>query len=250
MDRSQFTFYGSFWETAKRIKSKAARADLYDTICRYALEGVEPDLDKLPESVAVAFINAKPNLDASRKKAESGKQGGSKPKANGKQNESKPKQPASEKENEDEKENENENEIEEEREKEKKHSPPIDGTLFTRFFDAYPNKLGREKAWEAWKKLSPDAALAELLISALELWKRSERWRNKQGDFQFTPRAEAFLSDDAFWKYPPGADGIPKGASGELGAAELEAIQRVLRGSEKPLVASDIANIRRMMNED
>ena len=85
VSRKQFTFYGSFFETAKRIKSKAARADLYDTICRYALEGVEPDLDKLPESVAVAFINAKPNLDASRKKAENGKNGGSKPKANRKQ---------------------------------------------------------------------------------------------------------------------------------------------------------------------
>lgn len=244
--RSQFTFYGSFWETAKRIKSKAARADLYDTICRYALEGEEPDLDKLPESVAVAFINAKPNLDASRKKAENGKHGGSKPKANGKQTESKPKQTASEKENEKEK----ENEIEREEEKEKKQPPPLDGSIFTRFWEAFPNKLGREKAWEAWKKLNPDKALAELLISTLELWKRSEKWRNKQGDFQFAPRAEAFLSDDGYWKYPPGAEGIPKGAGGELGAAELEAIQRVLQGGARRKLDEDEQEaIRRMMNE-
>jgi hypothetical protein len=243
--RNQFTFYSSFWETAKRIKSKAARADLYDTICRYALEGEEPDLDKLPESVAVAFINAKPNLDASRKKAENGKHGGSKPKANGKQTESKPKQHASEKENEKEK----ENEIEREGEKEKKQTPPLDGSLFTRFWEAFPNKLGREKAWEAWKKLNPDKAMAELLTSTLELWKRSEKWRNKAGDFQYAPRAEAFLSDDGYWKYPPGAEGIPKGASGELGAAELEAIQRVLRYGGDQLSDSDVENIRRMMNE-
>ena len=244
MVRNQFTFYASFWETAKRIKSKAARADLYDTICRYALEGEEPDLDKLPESVAVAFINAKPNLDASRKKAESGKHGGSKPKANGKQNESKPKQPRSEKENEKEKENEIEGE------KEKKQSPPLDGTFFTRFWEAFPNKLGREKAWEAWKKLNPDKAMAELLISSLELWKRSEKWRNKTGDFQFAPRAEAFLSDDGYWKYPPGSEGIPKGASGELGAAELEAIQKVLYGgSRRQLDEDEQEAIRMMMNE-
>lgn len=244
--RGQFTFYGSFWETAKRIKSKAARADLYDTICRYALEGQEPDLDKLPESVAVAFINAKPNLDASRKKAENGKHGGSKTKANGKQTASKPKQTASEKENE----NEKENEIEGEGEKEKKQDPPLDGSAFTRFWEAFPNKLGRGKAWEAWKKLNPDTALSELLISALELWKRSEKWRNKAGDFQFAPRAEAFLSDDGYWKYPPGAEGIPKGASGELGAAELEAIQCVLQGgSRRQLDEDEQEAIRRMMNE-
>ena len=245
--RGQFTFYGSFWETAKRIKSKAARADLYETICRYALEGQEPDLDKLPESVAVAFINAKPNLDASRKKAENGKHGGSKTKANGKQTASKPKQTASEKENE----NEKENEIEVEGEKEKKQDPPLDGSLFTRFWEAFPNKLGREKAWEAWKKLNPDKAMAELLISTLELWKRSEKWRNKAGDFQFAPRAEAFLSDDGYWKYPPGAEGIPKGAKGELGAAELEAIQRVLQGGSRRQPDEDeMEAIRRMMCDE
>jgi hypothetical protein len=219
--RSQFTFYGSFWETAKRIKNKAARADLYDTICRYALEGEEPDLDKLPESVAVAFINAKPNLDASRKKAENGKHGGSKPKANGKQTGSKPKQPRSEEEIE------KENEIEIEGEKEKKHSPPLDGSLFTRFWEAFPNKLGREKAWEAWKKLNPDKAMAELLISTLELWKRSEKWRNKQGDFQFAPRAEAFLSDDGYWKYPPEVV-RSNGGTRQLDEDEQEAIRRMM----------------------
>ena len=69
-------------------------------------------------------------------------------------------------------------------------------------------------------------------------------------DFQFAPRAEAFLSDDGYWKYPPGAEGIPKGASGELGAAELEAIQRVLQGGSRRQVDEDEAEaIRRMMHE-
>lgn len=107
MNRTQFTFYESFAQSIKRIKNKAARADAYDAICNYALYGVDPDLDKLPDAAAIAFIGAKPNLDASRKKAENGKRGGtakqtgSKPEANGKQE-----QPESENENE------NENEIE------------------------------------------------------------------------------------------------------------------------------------------
>lgn len=91
MERTQFTFYESFAQSIKRIKNKAARADAYDAICNYALYGIEPDLDKLPDAAAIAFIGAKPNLDASRKKAENGKRGGtakqtgSKDEANGKQ---------------------------------------------------------------------------------------------------------------------------------------------------------------------
>lgn len=87
--RSQFTFYDSFYRALSRIKKKADRADAYDAIVTYALTGVEPDLDKMPDSAAIAFEVIKPNLDASRKKAANGKLGGkskkqtkSKPEAN------------------------------------------------------------------------------------------------------------------------------------------------------------------------
>ena len=95
MERSQFTFYESFFKALGRIKSKAARADAYDAICRYALYGEEPDLDGMPDSAAIAFELIRPNLDSSRRKSESGKTGGSrkqtesKQEANGKQTESK-----------------------------------------------------------------------------------------------------------------------------------------------------------------
>lgn len=75
-DRSQFTFYESFYRAIGRIKKKADKADAYDALCAYALYGVVPDLEKLPDSVAVVFEMCKPNLDASRRKAESGKRGG------------------------------------------------------------------------------------------------------------------------------------------------------------------------------
>ena len=110
--RKQFTFYESFYKSLKRIKKKQDRADAYDIICAYALFNEEPDLDKLPDSVAVAFDLIRPVLDSARKKAESGKQGGSKPQANGKQTASKLKQSVREKEKEKEKEVEIENEEE------------------------------------------------------------------------------------------------------------------------------------------
>ena len=110
--RTQFTFYESFSRAIKRIRKQADRCAAYDAITDYALYGIEPDLDKLPDAAAIAFELSKPNLDASRKKARNGKIGGSKPEANGKQTGSKPEakpkqeQTGREKENEKEKENE------------------------------------------------------------------------------------------------------------------------------------------------
>lgn len=87
-DRSQFTFFASFYEAISKIRKKADRADAYDTICAYALCAQEPELDKLPDAAQVVFLLAKPNLDSSRRKAKSGKAGGGKQKANDKQTES------------------------------------------------------------------------------------------------------------------------------------------------------------------
>lgn len=104
MDRKQFTFYASFLRGIERIRNKAARCDAYDAIVKYALCGLEPDLSSLPDAAAIAFEMARPNIDASRKKAEAGRKGGaiclseedkqtvSKPQANRKQTEAKPKQ--------------------------------------------------------------------------------------------------------------------------------------------------------------
>lgn len=113
MSRGQFTFYASFASALSRIKKKADRADAYDAICNYALYGTEPDMDKLPDSAAIAFDLIRPTLDSSRRKAESGKRGGmskqtgSKPEAN-----IKLEQPGREKEKEGEKEKEKEKEDE------------------------------------------------------------------------------------------------------------------------------------------
>ena len=108
VQRTQFTFYESFFRAVRRIRNAADRAAAYDVLCAYALYGEEPDLDALPDAVAIAFEVAKPNLDASRRKASSGRHGGeaskpkqtgskpeangSKPEANRKQTEEPPKQ--------------------------------------------------------------------------------------------------------------------------------------------------------------
>lgn len=72
MERKQFTFYLSFGQAAKRIKKKTDRCDLYDAIINYALFGIEPDMENLPESVAIALELCRPNIEASLRKAKGG----------------------------------------------------------------------------------------------------------------------------------------------------------------------------------
>lgn len=123
-ERTQFTFYASFFDAVSRIKKKADRADAYDAICAYALREEDPDFSKMSDAAQIAFLLIRPNLDSSRRKAKSGKDGGSK-KANGKQNGSK--QEANCKQEEDESEKEKEKEKEGEIENECYPPTPLSG---------------------------------------------------------------------------------------------------------------------------
>lgn len=89
--RKQFTFYRSFFEALKALDAESGYAAVM-AICDYALDENEHELSGVPAAV---FSLVKPNLDSSRKKAESGgaggkmKQAASKPQANTKQTPSK-----------------------------------------------------------------------------------------------------------------------------------------------------------------
>ncbi len=143
MERSQFTFYASFFQSISRIKKKADRCDAYDAICGYALTGELPNMDSIAESAAIVFDLSKPNLDASRRKAESGKAGGkrkqtgSKPEANRKQEETV---------REKEKEKEKEKELEKEKES---YSPPTPSPGETGFGKELQSALDE---WLAYKR--------------------------------------------------------------------------------------------------
>lgn len=108
--------YESIYKALQKIRNKKDRADAYDAICAYALYNKEPDLETTSDAVSIAFELTRPVLDSARKKAASGKKGGSKAEANVSKAEAKCKQPAREKEKEEEKEIEKENEIEIEKE--------------------------------------------------------------------------------------------------------------------------------------
>lgn len=101
--------------------------------------------------------------------------------------------------------------------------------LFDNFWQNYPKKVGKQAAQKAWDKLKPDEKLVETMLLALENQNKSAQWLKDGG--QYIPNPATWLNQER-WndELPPATtNGVPKGASGQLGAAELEAIQRVLR---------------------
>lgn len=61
--RNSFVMYRSFWEAGKGM-SNEDRLAFYDALCKYCFEDVEPELSGVPQ---MAFLMAKPNVDASNK---------------------------------------------------------------------------------------------------------------------------------------------------------------------------------------
>lgn len=80
--RKQFTFYRSYFDAIQEL-SKKDQAAIILAVCAYAIYEAEPK--GLSPAASTAFRLIRPTLDAGRVKAEIGKQGGSKPKANSKQ---------------------------------------------------------------------------------------------------------------------------------------------------------------------
>ena len=206
--RKQFTFYRSYYEAVEELP-QGQRERLLLGIIRYALDGVEPE--ELTGMEKAMMVLIKPTLDSGRKQALYGKKGGTM--AHSRVRQGSVKGSASESEKEIEKEN--ENEIENEVEKEG----------FCQFWEAYPCKLDKDKALLAWMELGPGEGLVLDIMNGLARWKDSPQWLENGG--RFVPRAAKWLRG-RYFECPPGESGVPKGASGVLGEAELEAIRRVM----------------------
>ena len=236
--RKQFTFYESFYKALVKLPVELAQQGAW-IIITYALTGQLPETELEP-ALDVAFTLIKPVLDTARNKAEAISASN---KRRAKKNQSDPnavpmdvqsvsniaQEKEKEVENEKEVEVENEVEVEEEIEKESylyisSLSGETAGEDFERFWNLYPIQLGKQQAWEAWQADPPDMRQME---TAIRCWKRSRQWRQENG--RFIPRAEKFLKEKHYLDLP--RDSVPMGASGYLGKAELEAIERLMNGN-------------------
>ena len=206
--RNQMTFYVSFWEAINGL-SKKDQLPVFRAVISYGLFGQTGE--NLTATQNAFFSLIKPVLDAARKKASNGKQKGSKKEANGNQNGHA-------------KENEKELEIEIEIEDE----CLTRAEWFERFWENFPKAVGKQEALSAWKELCPDADLIRAIFDGLSRWKRSKEWKKSSG--QFVPRPANWLCARR-WEERPEEE-VPRGATGELGEAELEAIRSMFNEEE------------------
>ena len=181
------------------------RLAVLEAVIAYALDCKQPEgLDAMQD---MAWILIKPTLDSAWEKAKAGVISGKTRRAKREQNANK-----GEKEEEKEKENEIETETEDE-------CLPAG---FGQFWAIYPVKLGKENALQVWERLRPDT---EAVYDGVKKWRQTKQWTKDNG--RFIPRAAKFL-EERHYDYLP-ENHIPPGASGVLGKAELESIERIMR---------------------
>lgn len=72
----KFIFHESYFQAIQMIKNNDDRAIAYDVICEYALNGNFPNLEKIPESAAIAFFLIQDRIELSEKRSIAGYKGG------------------------------------------------------------------------------------------------------------------------------------------------------------------------------
>ncbi len=70
--RESFVFYRSFWESLSSLED-SVRVRLFDAICKYSLDGTEPDLHGFERSI---FCLIRPQIDANVTRYNNGRKGG------------------------------------------------------------------------------------------------------------------------------------------------------------------------------
>lgn len=109
-------------------------------------------------------------------------------------------------------------------------------TDFEQLFYSYPENRRGSKAtgFEAFRMEIASPEDFDTAIQNLEAWKNSDQWRKDGG--QYVPFLANWI-ERGIWQTRPPKKGIPMGASGELGEAEMEAIRRIL--VESPVEQED-----------
>ena len=202
--RNQFTFYRSFYEAVVKLP-KSRQLDMFFAIVRYGLDLQEPQgLNAQQEG---QFKLIRPILRTAWRKSMNGVAGGK----NGKRG-------AVEKISKGEKDKELDKEIDKESESK------AEGDGFDRFWARYPVQIGQTAAKEAWACVTAKHDV-DYILSRLADWCGSKMWARDDG--RYVPKPEKWLQEEWFLQAPPSC--VPNGAKGELGQAELEAIQRLLK---------------------
>ena len=69
MQRKQFTFYRSFYESIQNLKTNREKLQAYEILCKYALDGDLPKPEEQKSAVLAIFSVCRPILNRSRQRA-------------------------------------------------------------------------------------------------------------------------------------------------------------------------------------
>ena len=103
-------------------------------------------------------------------------------------------------------------------EKTKTESPSDDGlmcrseTAFDRFWDAYPKKVGKEAAHNAWKRIKKPHDILSTILQTIVWQRESEQWTKERG--QFIPNPATYLNQGRWMDERPAARASPNKADG------------------------------------
>lgn len=92
--------------------------------------------------------------------------------------------------------------------------------MFDAFWQAYPKRIAKAKAEEAFSKLNPDEELMKVMLAALKAWSKTEQWQKDGG--QFIPNPTTWLNQRRWEDELPqsvqklNAHGLPPGYSAVL----------------------------------
>ena len=70
MERKQFTFYRSFYESIQKLQTNKEKLQAYEMICSFGLNKTEPELDSQKPCAAMVFTVCRPILETAHKRAE------------------------------------------------------------------------------------------------------------------------------------------------------------------------------------
>ena len=68
----------------------------------------------------------------------------------------------------------------------------VNDDLFHAFWDSYPKKVDKRRAYEAFKRLKVTPELLSCMLTSLDKQKRSEQWREANG--RYIPHATTWLN--------------------------------------------------------
>ena len=117
--------------------------------------------------------------------------------------------------------------------------PRSDGSLFTVFWNAYPEQArsDRDETWEAWKKLNPTPEKAAQIMDFLNAWKQSQRWTDDNGNF--IPAPKNFLNPEKSYLRTKPAPSKQAGGTNpgvrKLDEDEVAAIHRMMKETEEKI---------------